>query len=282
MNECPLGAAALAGTGFPDRPPRDGTRARLRRADRATRWTASPTATSRWSPWRPPRIAPTHLSRLAEEIVHLVDAAVRLRPALRRLTTGSSIMPQKKNPDAAELVRAKTGRVIGDLLALLTVMKGLPLAYSKDMQEDKEPVFDAADTLELSLAAMTGMVADLTVDVAAMRRAAGVGLLHRHRPCRLAGARGGPAVPRGAPRHRPGRGAGRSRRARPGSAAACRPSGGSIRRSPRTSTTCCRSRLRWRAARSLRRHRAGRGAAAGRAWRKRLAWAPRDRRKRGA
>ena len=84
-------------------------------------------------------------------------------------------MPQKKNPDAAELVRAKTGRVNGHLLALLTVMKGLPLAYSKDMQEDKEAVFDAAETLDLMIAAMTGMVGDMTVNAAAMKKAAGSG-----------------------------------------------------------------------------------------------------------
>jgi argininosuccinate lyase len=90
-------------------------------------------------------------------------------------TTGSSIMPQKRNPDAAELIRGKVGRVIGALNALLVMMKGLPLAYGKDMQEDKEPVFDAADTLELSLAAMTGMVADMTAHPEAMRAAAGSG-----------------------------------------------------------------------------------------------------------
>jgi argininosuccinate lyase len=87
-------------------------------------------------------------------------------------STGSSIMPQKRNPDAAELVRAKTGRVAGSFVALLTVIKGLPLAYCKDLQEDKEPVFAASDALELSLAAMTGMIAELGVDAAAMRRAA--------------------------------------------------------------------------------------------------------------
>jgi argininosuccinate lyase len=97
---------------------------------------------------------------------------VRLSDAF---STGSSIMPQKKNPDAAELVRAKTGRINGSLIALLTVMKGLPLAYSKDMQEDKEQVFDAAETLELALAAMTGMIADLEAVPDAMRRAAGAG-----------------------------------------------------------------------------------------------------------
>ena len=92
-----------------------------------------------------------------------------------RFSTGSSIMPQKRNPDAAELVRAKSGRVAGALVALLTVMKGLPLAYSKDMQEDKEPVFDAADTLLLCLAAAEGMVRDMTPDREAMERAAGAG-----------------------------------------------------------------------------------------------------------
>ena len=90
-------------------------------------------------------------------------------------STGSSIMPQKKNPDAAELVRAKTGRIKGHLIGLLTVMKGLPLAYSKDMQEDKEATFDAAESLELGLAAMTGMVADMEIKTAAMKKAAGSG-----------------------------------------------------------------------------------------------------------
>ena len=90
-------------------------------------------------------------------------------------TTGSSIMPQKRNADAAELVRAKTGRVTGSLVSLLMVMKALPLAYAKDMQEDKPPVFEAFDAIELSLAAMTGMVADLTVDRARMAQAAGAG-----------------------------------------------------------------------------------------------------------
>ncbi len=90
-------------------------------------------------------------------------------------STGSSIMPQKRNPDAAELVRGKTGRVVGALIGLLTVMKGLPLAYSKDMQEDKEGVFDALETLSLCLAAMTGMVSDLTPDANRMKAAAGAG-----------------------------------------------------------------------------------------------------------
>ena len=115
-------------------------------------------------------ICATHLSRLAEEIVIWSTDEFGFISLSDAFTTGSSIMPQKRNPDAAELVRAKPGRIIGDLLALLTVLKGLPLAYGKDMQEDKEPVFDA-ETLSLSLAAMTGMIADLTAHPDAMRAA---------------------------------------------------------------------------------------------------------------
>jgi argininosuccinate lyase len=120
-------------------------------------------------------ICATHLSRLAEEIVIWSTPQfgfIRLSDAF---STGSSIMPQKKNPDAAELVRAKTGRINGSLIALLTIMKGLPLAYSKDMQEDKEQVFDAAESLELAIAAMTGMVRDMTINTARMKAAAGSG-----------------------------------------------------------------------------------------------------------
>jgi argininosuccinate lyase len=113
-----------------------------------------------------------HLSRLAEEIVIWVSEPFRFIRLSDAFTTGSSIMPQKRNPDAAELVRAKAGRLLGALTGLLVVMKGLPLAYSKDMQEDKVPVFEAADTLELCLAATAGMVLDLTVDQDAMRRVA--------------------------------------------------------------------------------------------------------------
>ena len=120
-------------------------------------------------------ICATHLSRLAEEIVIWSTPQFNFVRLSDSFSTGSSIMPQKKNPDAAELVRAKTGRVNGHLLGLLTVMKGLPLAYSKDMQEDKEAVFDAAETLDLMLAAMTGMVGDMTVNAAAMKKAAGAG-----------------------------------------------------------------------------------------------------------
>ena len=130
-----------------------------------------------------------HLSRFAEEIVLWTTPQfgfIRLSDAF---STGSSIMPQKRNPDAAELVRGKTGRVVGALVGLLTVMKGLPLAYSKDMQEDKEGVFDALQTLSLCLAAMTGMVARPDARRQAHEGGGGRGLCHRDRPRRLAGAR---------------------------------------------------------------------------------------------
>ena len=114
-----------------------------------------------------------HLSRFAEEIVIWSSAGFGFIRLSDRFTTGSSIMPQKRNPDAAELVRAKTGRIVGALNTLLIVLKGLPLAYQKDMQEDKEPVFDALETLSLSITATTGMVRDMEPDKATMRKAAG-------------------------------------------------------------------------------------------------------------
>jgi argininosuccinate lyase len=120
-------------------------------------------------------ITAVHLSRFAEEIVLWCSPVVGFISLSDRFTTGSSIMPQKRNPDAAELVRAKTGRIIGALEALLIVLKALPLAYQKDMQEDKEGAMDAFSTLRLSIAAMTGMVGDMTPDVARMRQAAGEG-----------------------------------------------------------------------------------------------------------
>jgi argininosuccinate lyase len=174
MNESPLGAAALAGTGFPidremtaqalefDRPMANSLDAVSDR-DFALEFLAAAAITA------------THLSRFAEELVIWSSAQFRFVRLSDRFSTGSSIMPQKKNPDAAELVRAKVGRITGALVALLTVMKGLPLAYSKDMQEDKEQVFDAADALMLSLAAMTGMVGDMTPDAARLRAAAAEG-----------------------------------------------------------------------------------------------------------
>jgi argininosuccinate lyase len=120
-------------------------------------------------------IAAVHLSRLAEEIVIWSSPLTGLVRLSDKFTTGSSMMPQKRNPDAAELVRAKAGRIIGALNALLIVMKGLPLAYAKDMQEDKEGVMDALAALGLSLAAMTGMVRDIEPDVSRMKKAAGEG-----------------------------------------------------------------------------------------------------------
>ena len=120
-------------------------------------------------------ITAVHLSRFAEEIVLWSSPLVGLIRLSDKFTTGSSIMPQKRNPDAAELVRARAGRIVGALTALLMVMKGLPLAYQKDMQEDKEGAIDALEALVLSINAMTGMVRDMKPDVARMRQAAGEG-----------------------------------------------------------------------------------------------------------
>ena len=120
-------------------------------------------------------IAAVHLSRLAEEIVIWTSAQFRFVKLSDAFTTGSSIMPQKRNPDAAELVRAKTGRIAGSFNALLMVMKGLPLTYQKDMQEDKEQIFDGLESLSLAVAAMTGMLRDLAPEVAVMKKAAGSG-----------------------------------------------------------------------------------------------------------
>ncbi len=174
MDESPLGAAALAGSGFPIdrhmtaralgfREPMRNSLDSVSDRDFALEFLSLAA------------ICATHLSRLAEEIVIWSTPQFGFLRLSDAYTSGSSIMPQKKNPDAAELVRAKTGRINGSLIALLTVMKGLPLAYSKDMQEDKEAVFDAAETLDLMLAATTGMVRDMTVNEQAMKKAAGSG-----------------------------------------------------------------------------------------------------------
>ena len=174
MDESPLGAAALAGTGFPIDRHRTAKALGFREPTRNSLDSVSDRDYA-LEFLSIAAISATHLSRLAEEIVIWSTpqfAFVRLSDSF---STGSSIMPQKKNPDAAELVRAKTGRINGDLIGLLTVMKGLPLTYSKDMQEDKEAVFDAAETLDLMLAAMTGMVGDMTVNEQAMKKAAGSG-----------------------------------------------------------------------------------------------------------
>jgi argininosuccinate lyase len=174
MNESPLGAAALAGTSFPidrsmtaealgfDRPMANSLDAVSDR-DFALEFLSAAS------------ICAMHLSRMAEELVIWSSAQFRFVRLSDRFSTGSSIMPQKKNPDAAELIRAKIGRILGSTVGLFTVMKGLPLAYSKDMQEDKEPVFDAADSLMLALAAMTGMVGDMAANREVLATAAGAG-----------------------------------------------------------------------------------------------------------
>ena len=174
LNECPLGSAALAGTSFPidrhhtaaalgfDRPTANSLDSVSDR-DFALEYLSAVS------------IFAMHLSRFAEEIIIWCSSPYRLIALSDAYTTGSSIMPQKRNPDAAELTRAKTGRIFGSLIGLLTVMKGLPMAYAKDMQEDKEPVFDATDAITLCLAATAGMVRDLTADTARMAALAGSG-----------------------------------------------------------------------------------------------------------
>lgn len=174
MDENPLGAAALAGTGFPIDRHMTAKALGFREPTRNSIDTVSDRDFA-LEFLSIASICGVHLSRLAEEIVIWSTPQfgfVRLSDAF---STGSSIMPQKKNPDAAELIRAKSGRVNGHLIGLLTVMKGLPLAYSKDMQEDKEAVFDTAETLDLMIAAMTGMIKDVEVNTAAMKKAAGSG-----------------------------------------------------------------------------------------------------------
>ena len=174
LDECPLGAAALAGTGFAIDRHMTAAALGFREPTRNSIDTVSDRDFA-LEFMAVAAICATHLSRLAEEIVIWSTPQFGFVTLSDAFSTGSSIMPQKKNPDAAELVRAKTGRINGDLIALLTVMKGLPLAYSKDMQEDKEAVFDAAETLDLMLAAMTGMAGDMRVNAAAMKKAAGSG-----------------------------------------------------------------------------------------------------------
>ncbi|MEO5324811.1 argininosuccinate lyase [Mesorhizobium sp. CC13] len=174
MDESPLGAAALAGTGFPIDRFRTAKALGFREPTRNSLDSVSDRDYA-LEFLSVAAICATHLSRLAEEIVIWSTPQFGFVRLSDSFSTGSSIMPQKKNPDAAELVRAKTGRVNGHLVGLLTVMKGLPLTYSKDMQEDKEAVFDAAETLDLMLAAMTGMVGDMTVNEQAMKKAAGSG-----------------------------------------------------------------------------------------------------------
>jgi len=172
LNESPLGAAALAGTPYPI--DRDMT-AQALGFDRpmANSLDAVSARDFALEALSTASICATHLSRLAEEIVIWTSAQFGFVSLSDKFTTGSSIMPQKRNPDAAELVRAKVGRIMGALTSLTIVMKGLPLAYSKDMQEDKEPVFEAFDALSLALAAMAGMIADITPNKEKLAQAAG-------------------------------------------------------------------------------------------------------------
>lgn len=169
LNECPLGAAALAGTSFPID----------REATAAALGFEQPTANSldgvsardfALEFLSAASISAIHLSRFAEEIVLWCSPQFGFISLSDAFSTGSSIMPQKRNPDAAELARGKSGRILGSLQGLLVVMKGLPLAYAKDLQEDKEPVFDAADSLSLIIAAMAGMVVDMEVNKEAMAK----------------------------------------------------------------------------------------------------------------
>jgi argininosuccinate lyase len=174
LNESPLGAAALAGTSFPI--DRDAT-AKALGFDRPTANSLDSVSDRDFvlETLSAASICAIHLSRFAEEIVLWATPQFGFAALSDKFSTGSSIMPQKRNPDAAELVRGKAGRIIGALTGLLIVMKGLPLTYSKDMQEDKEGAFDALQTLSLCLAAMTGMVVDLTPDLERMSAAAGSG-----------------------------------------------------------------------------------------------------------
>lgn len=174
LNHSPLGAAALAGTSFPV--DRAATAKALGFAD-AMRNSLDCVSDRDFAleAMAAAGIAAIHLSRFAEELVLWSSAQFDFIRLSDRFTTGSSIMPQKRNPDAAELVRAKAGRIVGANTALLIVLKGLPLAYQKDMQEDKQQLFDALDSLSLSLSAVTGMVGDLTPNAKAMKKAAGSG-----------------------------------------------------------------------------------------------------------
>src|SRR5438552_15594635 len=173
-NFSPLGAAALAGTAFPlDRAMT--AKALGFQAPMTNSLDAVSDRDFVLETLAAAAITAVHLSRFAEEIVIWCSPLVGLIALSDRFTTGSSIMPQKRNPDAAELVRAKSGRIIGALDALLIVMKGLPLAYQKDMQEDKEGTIDALSALALSIAAMTGMVRDMQPDVERMKEVAGAG-----------------------------------------------------------------------------------------------------------
>ena len=201
MDECPLGSGALAGTTYPiDRwetakalgfaAPMGNSLDGVSDRDYALELLSGLS------------ILMMHLSRFAEEVILWCSWEFKFIELDDAYATGSSIMPQKKNPDVAELVRGKTGRVYGDLMSLLTVMKGLPLAYNKDMQEDKEPVFDAVDTVEMCLPVFAAMLDTMTVRTDNMRKAAGQRLHQRHRLRRLPDEEGD-ALPGRLHRHRP-------------------------------------------------------------------------------
>ena len=177
LNECPLGSGALAGTTYPiDRwqtakaldfdAPMSNSLDGVSDRDYALELMSALS------------ILMMHLSRFSEEVILWCSWEFKFIELDDAYATGSSIMPQKKNPDVAELVRGKTGRVYGDLMSLLTVMKGLPLAYNKDMQEDKEPVFDAIDTVEMCLPVFAAMIDTMTVRTDNMRKAAGKGFIN--------------------------------------------------------------------------------------------------------
>ena len=262
VNRLPLGAAALAGTSYPIDRERvaktlgmDGLCQNSIDAvsdrDFAIEFTAAAS------------LAMIHVSRLTEELVLWMSPSFGFIDLADRFCTGSSIMPQKKNPDVPELARGKTGRVVGHLMALLTLMKGQPLAYNKDNQEDKEPLFDTVDTLTDTLRIFAELVAGIIVKPEAMERAAARRLRHRDRPRRLPGQEG-PAVSRcaraGGARGAPGDRAGsRSRRAAAGHPAGlpCR----DRRRRPSGTDPARRARRPQR----HRRHRAGAGPGTGRA-----------------
>ena len=170
LNESPLGSAALAGTSYPI--DRDHT-AKALGFDRPTANSLDSVSDRDFALefLSSAAITALHLSRLGEEIIVWCSAQFSFAKLSDAFTTGSSIMPQKRNPDAAELVRGKSGRIVGSLISLITVMKGLPLAYSKDMQEDKEPVFDSTESLGICISAMTGIIKDIEFNIDRLREA---------------------------------------------------------------------------------------------------------------
>ncbi len=250
LNESPLGAAALAGTSFPI--DRDMTAEALG-FDRPTANSLDSVADRDFvlETLAAASICAVHLSRFAEEIVIWTSAQFGFVKLSDAFSTGSSIMPQKRNPDAAELVRGKAGRVIGALTAMLVMLKGLPMAYGKDMQEDKEGTFDALASLSLCIAAMAGMVRDMTPDATRMKQAAGSGHATATDLADWLVRNLGVPFPRGASRHRAYRVAGGAERRRPGSVAARLDASGSSRASPPTCSRCSPSSARSTAARAM-------------------------------